>query len=216
MNKRAIKIIVFLSTVLFVTLACELPLLPLPVASNPTPAPGSLETIVVATAGAAQTQTALVKPPPTITSTSTPVPTSTHTETPTPTETIIFFTATKPPTATEPFVAKSVGANCELVSQTPGNNAVFASRQKFTTEWRVKNTGSITWLSNDNDFFHSGGTDMHSTDAYDLPNDVVANGEVSFQVPMVAPKNPGTYTSTWSLGSKKSPICKLSVTIIVQ
>lgn len=216
MNKRALKIVIFFSTVLFVTLACELPFLPLPVASNPPPAPGSIETIVVATAGAAQTQTALVKPPPTITSTSTLAPTSTPTETPTATETIIFSTATKPPTATEPFVAKSAGANCELVSQTPNNNAVFASREKFTTEWRVKNTGSVTWLSNDNDFFHSGGTDMHNTDAYDLANDVVANGEISFQVPMIAPKNPGTYTSTWSLGSAKSPICKLSVTIIVK
>ena len=215
MEKYAVRKLVLLIAALFILLACELPALPLPAASNPSPVPGALETIVAATAGAAQAQTMLALPSPTNTLTSTPLPTSTPTETPTVTQTFIFILPTLP-TATEPFVTQSAGANCQVIAQTPVDNTQFDSREAFTTEWTIRNTGSEVWSSNNLDFFHSGGTDMHNRDVLDLPNNVGTDGEVTFKVEMVAPRNSGTYTSTWSLGKQNKPLCKVSVTIVVR
>lgn len=212
MEKQTIRKSILLFVALFVVLACELPFLPMPVASNPAPAPGSIETIVVATAGAAQTQTARVLPSPTPTSTSTPSPTFTPTDTPTATETVIFLL----PTATKPFVTQSAGSSCQSVGQKPVNDSVFSSREKFTTVWTLKNTGDEYWLDTDVDFRYSGGTDMHSADVLDLPVTVAPGSEVTLAVKMVAPKKSGSYTSTWTLGSKKNQLCKVSVTIIVK
>jgi len=212
MDRHTVRKLILSFVALFVVLACEIPFLPAPAASNPAPAPGSVETIVVATAGAAQTQTALAMPSATITSTSTPPPTLTPTDTPTATETFIFII----PTATEPFVTQTASANCQLVAQDPANGAVFASREKFKTVWQIKNTSTEYWFDTDVDFRHSGGTDMHGTDALDLPVTVAPGAEVTFSVNMVAPKNLGSYTSTWSLGSKKAALCKVSVTVIVK
>ena len=212
MDKHALRKLNFSIATLFILLACELPMLPSPAASKPSPAPGALETIVAATAGAAQTQTMLALPSPTHTLTSTPLPTSTPTETPTATQTFIFIL----PTATKPFVTQSAGSNCQVIAQTPVDDTQFGSREAFTTEWKLRNTGSEVWFSNNQDFFYSGGTDMHNVDVLDLPNNVGTDGEVTFTVNMVAPRNSGTYTSTWTLGKENKSLCKVSVTIVVK
>jgi len=212
MEKHAVKKLIVLFVALFIVLACELPVLPMPVLSNPSPAPGSLETIVVATAGAAQTQTARVVPSPTMTTTPTPIPTFTFTETPTATETVIFDI----PTATLPFVTQSAGSNCQVIAKSPVDNTVFDSQESFTAEWTLRNTGSATWDNNNNDFFHSGGTDMHILDAVDLPRNVRGNGEVTIGIEMFAPGSAGTYTSTWTLGKRNETLCRVSITIIVK
>jgi hypothetical protein len=212
MDKQTVRKLIPLFVAIVVVLACEVPFLPVSAPSNPAPAPGSIETIVVATAGAAQTQTALVLPTATLTSTSTPVPTSTPTETPTATETIIFNI----PTSTEPFVTQSAGSNCQVIAKSPVDNTVLAPQEAFTAKWTLRNTGSETWNSNNNDFFHSGDTDMHALDAVDLPNNVRENGEVTFEIEMFAPSSAGSYTSTWTLGKRNASLCKVYVTIIVK
>ena len=209
MDKHAVRKIILLFAALLVLLACELPVLSQPAPQNP--APGSIETIVFQTAAAAQTQTAILLPPPTNTPTFTPLPTGTPTETPTPTETFVFIL----PTSTKPFEPYSAGSNCELVSLTP-HNPVLAPRELFETEWTLKNTGSELWLDQNIDFKYSGGTDMHKNDVYDLPSSVPADGQVIITVPMFAPRDPGTYTSTWVLSRKKTTLCKVSVTVIVK
>ena len=216
MNKLFIRKFRYPLVLLFVLLACAVPVLPLPAESSPTMAPGAIQTIVIATAGAAQTQTALVLPSPTETSTPTPLPTSTATDTPMPTATFLLSTATPPPTATQPFVTKSAGTNCELVAQLPSNDAEYASRARFTAEWTLKNTGSESWLSSNIDFSRSGGRDMSAKDVYDLPNNVGPGAQVTFTVDMRAPADAGTYTSNWRLGTKNKPLCEVSVRIIVK
>jgi hypothetical protein len=211
MDKRVLRKLVPLFAAVLVVLACELPALPLLAAPDSAPAI-PIETIVVATAGAAQTQTAMALPSPTITSTSTLQPTSTFTETPTATATVIF----QIPTATEPFVTESVGSNCQAVEQTPVNDTVFDPRERFTTIWKVKNTGNDYWYDTDVDFKFSDGTDMHKQDIIDMPVSVGPGSEVSLAVDMVAPKNSGSYTTTWTLGSKKTTLCKLSIRIVVK
>lgn len=216
MNDHVVKKFLLLFVALSFVLACELPILPVPALSNPTLAPGSLETIVAATAGAAQTQTALVVPSPTMTLTPTVAPSSTPTETHTPTATVVFIfpTATNTPTATKQF--SSTGSGCELVDQSPGNNTVYSSRERFTVEWRIRNTSGSTWAEDNYDFFYSDGRDMHERDGYDLPRNVRAGNEVTFEVEMRAPGNAGSYTSTWTLGTRNNSICRVSVTIIVE
>jgi len=219
MEKHSAKKLPLLFVAISVVLACELPGLAVPAFSNPSPVPpGALETIVVATAGAAQTQTALVVPSPTMTMTPTLVPSLTPTETLTPTATVVFLipTITNTPTATRPFSTQSAGSGCELVAQSPSNNTVFSSRARFTVEWTLRNTGDSTWQANNYDFVFSDGRDMHDKDGYDLPRNVRAGDEVTFEVQMRAPGNAGSYTSTWILGKKNLPLCRVSVTIVVQ
>jgi hypothetical protein len=212
MNKYAVRKLILLLVALIVVLACEVPFLPAPAASNPAPPPGSIETIVVATAGAAQTQTAQAQPSPTITETSTPLPTFTPTETLTATPTVIFII----PTATDPYVSPTASADCQILAQVPANNTTFASREKFKMVWEVKNTSTDYWLNTDVDFKYTGGTDMHGADAIDLPVTVAPGADVTLAVNMRAPKNSGSYTSNWSVGSKKNSLCKVSITIVVK
>lgn len=209
---------------MLILLACVLPDVSAPIVSNPTSNPGLIQTIVVATAGAAQTQTAMVLPPPADTATATLPPSATPTETPTETATIIFIiptrtstpTATNLPTATGLFATQGAGASCELVDQTPANGTAYDSRDRFTVEWTIRNTGSETWIADNIDFFHSDGRDMHENDIYDLPNNVRPGREITLTVPMRAPGNSGTYTSTWTLGTRANALCRVSVRITVR
>jgi len=214
MDKHIVKKLILLFVAVSVVLACELPLLPTQAPSNPASAPGSIETIIVATAGAAQTQTARVMPSPTMTSTPTliPLPTYTLTDIPTATQTVIFVI----PTATEPYVSPTASADCQILAQDPTNNTSFAPREKFKMVWEVKNTSTDYWLNTDVDFRYIGGTDMHGTDIIDLPVTVAPGADVTLAVNMTAPKNPGSYTSNWSVGTKKNSLCKVSITIVVK
>jgi hypothetical protein len=222
MNVHTIKKLFLPISALFLVLACALPGLPSPVASDPTAVRDTIQTIVVATAGAAQTQTAMVLPPPSDTPTATLVPSLTPTETPTPTATIIFIisTFTNTPTATSPATATQSGGDagegCELVDQIPDNGTRYDSRQRFNVEWTLRNTSDETWDADSIDFFHSAGRDMHESDILDLPNNVRPGREITLRVEMRAPGNDGTYTSTWTLGTQRETLCRVSVRIVVR
>jgi hypothetical protein len=209
MKRHSLKTLSLFLTALLVIMACEIPSIVQPAA--PKPAAASIETIVFKTAAAAQTQTALLLPSPTSTSTPLPLPTATSTETPTPTATVIFIL----PTATKPFEPYSAGSNCEAVSVTP-YNPVMAPHTNVEITWTLKNTGDEIWGTENFDFKYTNGTDMHRTDAFDLPHSVIPDNTVTITVPMGSPDDPGTYTTNWVLGSKKETLCKVSATIIVK
>jgi hypothetical protein len=218
MKTPSIRKLTFLLVALPVLLACALPVLPTPAAPEPTVNPGVIQTIVVATAGAAQTQTALVLPPPNSPTATLPA-TSPPTETQTATATIIFIipTFTFSPTATSAATeTQSVGESCRLVGQSPANDTAYGARERFDVEWTLRNTGSETWIASNIDFFHSAGRDMSSTDIVDLPRNVRAGDQVTLGVEMRAPGNAGTYTSTWSLGTRNNALCTVSITIVVR
>ena len=209
MDKHRVRKPIFLFVALLFLLACEIPALSAPVSPGTEPLP--VETIIAGTAAAAQTQTAILRPPPTKTPTPTPLPTGTPTVTPTATATVIFI----PPTAVKPFVTSSAGSGCQLIALKP-YNAVLDPRERFETQWTLKNTGTELWLESDIDFRFSDGKDMHRTDVYDIPGAVPAGGQIIIAVPMVAPSDPGNYTSTWVLASNKKTLCKVSVSITVK
>ena len=195
--------------VMLILQACELPVFIQPAPSNP--APDSIETIIHQTAAAAQTQTSTVLPSPTRTPTSTLPPTGTPTETLTPTATVVFI----PPTPRPLFKPYEAGSTCKVVAQDP-YYPVLTPRANFETTWTLQNTGNELWLDKNIDFKHSADTDMHRTDAIDLPKSVSPGDQVAITVPMSAPRNPGTYTSTWVLATNKDTLCKVSVTVTVK
>ena len=214
------RLIPFLTLVLAL-LACEVPVLyALPA---PTPIPGIIGTSVAQTVAAARTQTALSSPPATHTSTMTLLPTNTSTETPSPTATIIFIiststftrTATPLPTSTEAEFSDENWA-CRLISKNPGDNQVLTPRADFDARWVVENTGKKSWSSDDVDYVYYSGTKMHKKEAYDLADTVDRGESTTIIVDMIAPKNAGTYSTTWTLRSVQNEFCKLNISIVIK
>jgi hypothetical protein len=196
-------------------LAVTLPRAPAPAA----PVPGAVETIVVQTAAAAATQTATVLTP-TATLTNTPVPTRTASVTPTFTPTFIIRLTTREPTNTTAPTDQSQTETtgdfaCTQVSQSPNDNAHFARKESFSVAWRVKNTGTADWKANSVDFGYVSGAKMYETSLYDLTNNVRVGNTLNLVVDMVAPKNPGTYTTVWSLRQSTMEFCEVDLKIVV-
>jgi hypothetical protein len=213
MNHKILHTLVASLALVLLVLACEIPSAPTPSISNSPP--GSIETLIVETAAAAQTQTISALPA-TATVSVTPSPTRTLTDTPTPTETVIIKVPTSTDTQTPTPGPISVGAGCELVSQTPANNEIIAPKTKFNPEWTFRNTGSNIWYLGDYDFEFISGDKFYKAKRYDVPSEVEPGNEVTIKAMMKAPEYAGTYTSTWGIISGDSTICKVTFTIIVQ
>lgn len=209
MDIRSKTHLLFTFFVMIVVIACQVPVLATPQPAVPDTA--AINTIIAGTAHAAQTQTALMQPSATETHTLAPQPTGTFTVTVSPTETVIFIL----PTSTKPFVAQSVGADCDLVASTH-YNSVMGPGENFNASWTLKNTGEGLWIEHNVDVGFSGGTDMHKKDAYDLPNSVPPGGDVTITIAMTAPGKSGTYTSEWTMTEKNKTLCKFSATVIIE
>ncbi|MDK1029619.1 MAG: NBR1-Ig-like domain-containing protein [Anaerolineae bacterium] len=209
MKNKSLRKLLLLFVGLLVLLACEIPGLATPASTIPESIP--IESIIAGTAAAAQTKTSLVEPSATQTFTDTPRPTLVPTETATPTETIFFII----PTATNPFKAHSAGSACELVGLEPFDPRV-APGTSVNIKWTMENTSSNIWIESNVDFKHTGGTDMHKIDLFDLPKSIGPGGTLSMTVSMIAPNNSGTYTSTWSVRDSKNTYCEVSANIIVK
>ena len=205
---------------MFLALALMFACAPLtaPTTIPPTFDPGSLNTMIAQTAGAAATQTALLQPP-TITPTYTPFPTNTPTEIPSPTPTFIFIlpTATVPSDTPTPYVSKSGDTySCQIVAQSPANNASFASGANFDANWRVENSGSSIWDANSADYRFLSGDKLHKSNIYDFPKTTAPGEQVDLTVNMKAPKDAGTYSTTWEIRIGKTEFCKMKLTIVVK
>jgi|GEM_PF-344229 len=197
----------------------------------PTVGPGAVNTIVMLTAAAASTQTAAALPTSTKTPTVTPTASNTPTATPTSTATVIFIlpTLTRPPSSSSGGSSSGGGSGsgsggdstenyaCQVNSVSPANGATFGPRADFDAKWKVKNTGRKDWDNNSVDYAYVSGDKLHKVDIYDLGTTVDSGSTTEIIVDMQAPKNPGIYTTTWSLrtGSGNN-FCTLRLTIVVQ
>ena len=183
------------------------------VPSVPTADPNAISTYIVQTANAAITQTAAAMPTLTPTATFTSTPRNTDTPEPTATPTVIFhfFTATPiVPTGSNQSYA------CDVMSTTPANGTTFKSRTGFDAVWQVKNTGKKEWDRTTVDYAYLSGDKFHKVAAYDLTT-TVARGDTTLLVAdMQAPKNAGTYTTTWSLRVGSQTFCPVSLSITVK
>lgn len=73
----------------------------------------------------------------------------------------------------------------------------IAGQAAFVKTWRLKNNGTSTW-GNGYSLSFSSGTLLSANAAVSIPI-TLPGAEVDISVPMVAPKTPGSYTSTWRL-----------------
>lgn len=221
--------LISLLCILLVMLACEVPAFS--VSSVSTPEQAAVETVIFKTAEAAQTQTAEFITP-TQTPTRPPTSTATLTRTPLPTSTVLFLfptdTAVVLPTLLgvgDGKPTKTPGPNehiykgtlaCALVGQSPSDGTVFKPQKKFTVRWTIMNTGTASWKRHTIDYRYLGGDKFQDRDRYDL-NYILDPGEtVDIKVEMYAPKQPGSYETTWVVGLNKGGLCKMTIAIVVK
>ena len=227
-RKNARHRLIPLLSILLVLFACDLPTSSISSAS--TPVLGAIETLIFETAAAAQTQTAEFLPP-THTPTRPPTSTASRTKTPLPTSTVLFLFPThtavvlptlpgaggKPTKTPNPNEHTYKGTlACALVGKSPSDGTVFLPKKKFTVHWTVKNIGTASWKKGWLDYQYIGGTKFHDRGLYDMNFIVDAGETIDIKVNMSAPKQPGSYETTWVLGSKKNALCKMTLAIVVK
>ena len=222
LNHRAKFLMWFLALMLVMACAPTLTSAP-PI--PPTLDPGGINRIIAQTADAASMQT--VAAAPTSTSTKTAAPTKTSTSiprgsgTPEPTGTntlvLVFYTPTNvvlPPTAKGFTPTTNKDYLCEVLSK-PANGEYYNPRVQFSVRWRLKNTGRRDWNKSMIDFIYDSGDKFHKVAGYDLKKDTGIGDVAEFFVEMQAPKDPGTYTTYWTMSTGVEKFCKVSLKINV-
>jgi len=114
-------------------------------------------------------------------------------------------------TSLTPTLATTQGAPPTDVAALPGEDKAtfiedvnipdgtkFSPSKKFQKTWRIENTGKTTWTTDYNLVFIDGSL-MGASPAVPLPQKVEPWEKVNVTVDMVAPANPGKYTSYWKL-----------------
>lgn len=179
----------------------------------PTPIPGAISLLAAQTAAEAATETAALIPP-TLTPTLTPFPTQTPADTPSATPTFVFLLPTLSPVATS--TNPNPGFACDLVKQSPNDEAALNPNQNFTLTWKIQNSGSKAWDQNDVTLNYIGGDKFSYTTLVNLPNTVPINDTVSLSVGMTAPGHSGKYTTDWGLDANNQAFCTLFLKITVR
>jgi len=203
---------------LVVILAC-VPTLPAPSVSVPTIDPNAIGTVIMQTAFAASTQTQAAIPTATAT-VETPTPRNTDTPEPTATNTVIFilFSPTSNPLS---GIGVSGGSSsdayaCKLSGSSPANGTSFNARTGFDAKWTVVNIGQRDWDNKSTIYAFLSGDKIHKVESYNLKTTIKSGESTSIVVEMIAPKDPGTYTTAWALRVDKTIFCPLTLTISVK
>jgi len=208
-------------TALALIMAC-VPTLATP--SVPTVNPGAVNTYIAQTVIAAGTRTAAAMPSLTPTPTLTPTQ-NTETPSPTFTATIIFRLFTPTPLVIPTFtgVSSSGGGDsssanyaCKVTKVSPANGSVFKPRDDFDGVWTVKNIGQKKWDRTSVDYIYSSGDKLHKISGYDMTSNVSVGESIDLGVDMQAPKNSGTYTTTWNMRAGSKTFCTMTLTIVVK
>jgi len=103
---------------------------------------------------------------------------------------------TLPPTDQVPSSGDDKAAYIEDVNIPDGTK--FSPGKKFQKTWRVENTGKTTWTTGYSLVFIDGSL-MGASPAVPIPKEVKPWEKINLTVDMVAPSNPGKYTSYWKL-----------------
>ena len=223
MSTRKVKLISWLIS-LSMVLACVVPSLATPL---PPSDPAAIGTFIAQTVNAASTQTARVLPTSTFTPTTTPTPRNTDTPTPTATATVLFILSSPTSLVIPTFTAVSSGGGtssgtssdnyaCQVVSVSPANGTSFNAREDFDAVWKVKNIGQRSWDKNGVDYFYASGAKLHKVAGYDLNATVAVGATTDIIVDMTAPKDAGSYSTTWTLKASAKTFCNMSLRITVR
>lgn len=213
---RKTKLLVWV-TALAVIMACA-PSLGTP--SVPTMDPNAVNTFIAQTVNAASTQTAASIP--TFTPSPTITPTvATETPLPTATSTIIFVLSTPTPLVIPTFTSSGGGTSnenfsCQVTRVSPANGTRFNPRDDFDAVWTVRNNGQRNWDRNSIDILYSSGDRIHKVSGYDLDENVRVGNSIDVGVDMQAPRNSGTYSTTWVMRRGDDAFCTLTLSIVVR
>ena len=208
-------------TALVLVMACVVPNIAPP--SVPTVNPGAVNTFIAQTVIAAGTRTAAAMPSITPTATLTPIQ-NTPTSSPTITPTVIFVLSTPTPLVIPTFTglpssggdSSSANYACRITKVTPANGTSFGPRDDFDAVWTVRNIGQKNWDRNTVDYIYSSGDQFHKISGYDLSKNVKIGESLDLGVDMQAPKNSGTYTTTWTMRAGDKTFCSMTLTIVVK
>jgi hypothetical protein len=187
--------------------------------SSPTVDPGAVNTFIAQTVEAATTRTAAAMPSATLTPTITPTPTTS------PTATVTFVLASPTPLVLPTLTSTNVNLGgsgtssdnfaCQVTRVAPPNGSSFNPRDDFDVFWTVRNIGQRNWDRSDIDYIYSSGAKIHKVSGYDLPSNVRVGNSTDLGVDMQAPKDPGTYSTVWTMRIGDNEFCPLRFTIVV-
>lgn len=217
---RRTKLLIWI-TVLTVIMAC-VPTIATP--AVPTVDAGAVSTFIAQTVDAAGTRTQAAMPTSTLTPSVTPTQ-NTPTPSPTLTPTVIFVLPTLTPIVLPTFtIVPSIGGGgtssdnfaCRVSRVSPPNGSAFDPREDFDLFWTVTNIGKKNWDRSDVDYIYSSGAKFHKVSGYDLDENVRVGNTTELGVDMQAPKDPGTYTTTWTMRVGNNEFCSLRYTIVVR
>jgi hypothetical protein len=226
MSTRKLKFL-YAFIVIVLVMAC----VPTFAAPFPTADPNAVNTFIAQTANAAATQTVAAQPTSTLTPSITPTR-NTETPSPTATSTVIFIlsTPTQQVIPTFTFISSGGGSggggsgggtssanfSCQVVSVSPANGSTMNPRDDFDVVWRVRNNGQRTWDRNSVDFIYHSGDRIHKVAGYDLSSNVRSGDTTNLSADMAAPRDPGTYSTSWTLRVGDNEFCRMSLTIVVR
>jgi hypothetical protein len=99
--------------------------------------------------------------------------------------------------------------------QSVKNGTHYKSGELFSISWKVRNTGTTGWDSGTIDFTYIAGTKMYQYPLVHLQG-TVDPGNIAYLIAdMRAPRNPGKYSTTWSLRQGDNYFCHVGLTIYV-
>lgn len=126
--------------------------------------------------------------------TSTPMPTSTGFTLPTFTPTLTFTITPVPPTVTP----TRTHDQAQWIKQSPVDGTVLSPGEDFDMVWTIKNIGTNPW-SDRYGYAYARGANIHKQDSYRINRVVGIDETVDIRVDMVAPNEPGGYSTVWRL-----------------
>jgi hypothetical protein len=126
--------------------------------------------------------------------TSTPMPTATGFTLPTFTPTLTFTITPIPPTATP----TRTHDQAVWIQQSPSDGSVLSPGQDFDMVWTIKNIGTNPWPANYG-YNYARGEKIHKQGSYKLNRVVGIDESIDIVVDMLAPSDPGGYSTVWRL-----------------
>lgn len=191
---------------------------------TPTPVFVSVETIVAATYAAISAQTEAARPPATPIP---PTPTNTRppaTITPTPTATFVIssptpsLTVTPSPEPTSTNISSGSGTvlyACDIVGLSPESGVIVKPGEEFKWIWRVTNIGTTAWRPETTFAVYKSGSAFYVKKEVQLGEPASIGETIQVIIKMRAPKETGTYTTTWSLHKGIHDFCYADLRIVV-
>lgn len=154
---------------------------------------------------------------PVVTDTQAPQPSSTFAPTMTPSPTLLGTSTPEAPSATPTSEGTpEAELSCRVLSQSVKNGQHFNPKERFEVGWSVRNNGTATWDPISVDFEYFSGTKMYRFSPAQLPISVAPHSApVVLGADLVAPMNPGKYSTVWTLRRGQDDFCHVSVSIVV-